>query len=117
MPAGKTGRSYPATSTSRSIQPTYNPQPSAVQYDGTMKKRAVTLDEPGPNAGASVEAISDRILGAIWEHRLPPATKLVEEKLASVFGVSRTKIRLALARLSHDGILTTEPNRGTFVSS
>jgi len=82
-----------------------------------MKKRAVTLDEPGPNAGASVEAISDRILGAIWEHRLPPATKLVEEKLASVFGVSRTKIRLALARLSHDGILTTEPNRGTFVSS
>jgi DNA-binding GntR family transcriptional regulator len=69
------------------------------------------------SSGASVEEISDRILGAIWEHRLPPATKLVEEKLASVFGVSRTKIRLALARLSHDGILTTEPNRGTFVSS
>ncbi|MGH6625040.1 MAG: GntR family transcriptional regulator, partial [Burkholderiaceae bacterium] len=53
----------------------------------------------------------------IWEHRLPPGTKLVEEKLASVFGVSRTKIRLALAKLSHDSILTVEPNRGTFVSS
>jgi len=82
-----------------------------------MKKGAVAIDEPASPSGVSVEAISDRILGAIWEHRLPPATKLVEEKLASVFGVSRTKIRLALARLSHDGILTTEPNRGTFVSS
>ena len=82
-----------------------------------MKKSAGVLQESGPTSGASVEDISDRILGAIWEHRLPPATKLVEEKLAGVFGVSRTKIRLALARLSHDGILTTEPNRGTFVSS
>ena len=82
-----------------------------------MKKSAGVLQESGPTSGASVEEISDRILGAIWEHRLPPATKLVEEKLAGVFGVSRTKIRLALARLSHDGILTTEPNRGTFVSS
>jgi hypothetical protein len=46
-----------------------------------MKKGAVAIDEPASPAGVSVEAISDRILGAIWEHRLPPATKLVEEKL------------------------------------
>ncbi|HJS04200.1 MAG TPA: GntR family transcriptional regulator [Variovorax sp.] len=70
-----------------------------------------------PAGAASVDEIGDKILGAIWEHRLPPGTKLVEEKLAGVFGVSRTKIRLALAKLSHDGILTVEPNRGTFVSS
>ncbi|MEO6743552.1 MAG: GntR family transcriptional regulator [Caldimonas sp.] len=82
-----------------------------------MKKTTAALEETRSSSIASVEEIGDRILGAIWEHRLPPATKLVEEKLASVFGVSRTKIRLALARLSHDGILTTEPNRGTFVSS
>jgi DNA-binding GntR family transcriptional regulator len=81
-----------------------------------QKKVATRKASPAP-AGASVEAISDRILGAIWEHRLRPGTKLVEEKLASVFAVSRTKIRLALAKLSNDGILTTEPNRGTFVSS
>ena len=73
------------------------------------------VDASGP--GASVEEITEKILGAIWEHRLPPGTKLVEEKLASVFGVSRTKVRLALAKLSHDSILTVEPNRGTFVSS
>lgn len=80
------------------------------------KTPAKSLDADS-SAGASVDEISDKILGAVWEHRLPPGTKLVEEKLAAVFGVSRTKIRLALARLSHDGILTIEPNRGTFVSS
>lgn len=81
-----------------------------------IKNTAKALDTEGAT-GSSVEEIGDKILGAIWEHRLPPGTKLVEEKLAAVFGVSRTKIRLALARLSHDGILTIEPNRGTFVSS
>jgi DNA-binding GntR family transcriptional regulator len=68
-------------------------------------------------APASVDVITERMLGAIWEHRLPPGTKLVEDKLASVFGVSRTKIRQALGRLAHDSILTIYPNRGTFVSS
>jgi DNA-binding GntR family transcriptional regulator len=82
-----------------------------------MKKSAGALAEARRSPAASVEEISEKILGAIWEHRLRPATKLVEEKLAGAFGVSRTKIRLALAKLSHDGILTTEPNRGTFVSS
>ena len=65
----------------------------------------------------SVDGIAERILGAIMEHRLPPRTKLVEEKLAGVFGVSRTKIRLALAKLAHDNILTVYPTRGTFVAS
>jgi DNA-binding GntR family transcriptional regulator len=67
--------------------------------------------------GASVEEIADRILTAIWEHRLPPGTKLVEEKLGGVFGVSRTKVRLAFGKLAHEGVLTVHPNRGTFVSS
>lgn len=65
----------------------------------------------------SVDAIADRVLGAIMEHRLPPGTKLVEEKVAGIFGVSRTKIRQALARLAHDNVLTVYPNRGTFVAS
>jgi DNA-binding GntR family transcriptional regulator len=68
-------------------------------------------------AGASVDVIAERILMAIWEHRLPPGTKLVEEKLAGVFGVSRTKIRLAFGKLAHEGVVTVYPNRGSFVSS
>jgi DNA-binding GntR family transcriptional regulator len=65
----------------------------------------------------SVLQIHDRIVTAISERRLPPGTQLVEEKLASVFGVSRTKIRQAIARLAHDGVVTVFHNRGAFVSS
>ena len=65
----------------------------------------------------SVDAIHQRVLGAIVEHRLPPGTKLGEEKLAKVFGVSRTQIRQVLERLAHDRIATVVPNRGAFVSS
>jgi DNA-binding GntR family transcriptional regulator len=57
------------------------------------------------------------VLAAILGHQLPPGTQLVEERLAGVFGVSRTKIRQALARLAHDSIVTVIPNRGAFVSS
>ncbi|KAF1048631.1 MAG: HTH-type transcriptional regulator LutR [Herbaspirillum frisingense] len=67
-----------------------------------------------PMAG---DAIYERILGSIMEHRLTPGTKLVEEKLAGIFGVNRTRVREVLARLSHEGLITTIPNRGAFVAS
>jgi DNA-binding GntR family transcriptional regulator len=63
-----------------------------------------------------VAGIYDRVLAAILEHRLLPGTQLVEERLAAIFGVSRTKIRQALGRLAHDGIVTLHANRGAFVS-
>lgn len=69
------------------------------------------------HAARSIDAIHERILSAILEHRLPPGTQLVEERLAAVFGVSRTKIRQALVRLAHDSIVTVIANRGAFVSS
>jgi DNA-binding GntR family transcriptional regulator len=64
-----------------------------------------------------VDTIHQRVLLAIVEHRLPPGTKLGEERLAGVFGVSRTQIRTVLERLAHDSIVTVQPNRGAFVSS
>jgi len=73
---------------------------------------------PRPSARPqSIEDIYQRVLAAILAHQLPPGTQLVEERLAGVFGVSRTKIRQALARLAHDSIVTVIPNRGAFVSS
>lgn len=65
----------------------------------------------------SVDTIHQRVLTAIVEHRLPPGTKLGEERLAKVFGVSRTQIRQVIERLSHDSIVTVQLNRGAFVSS
>jgi DNA-binding GntR family transcriptional regulator len=40
----------------------------------------------------------------------------VEERLAAVFGVSRTKIRQVLGRLAHERIVTVFPKRGAFVA-
>lgn len=72
------------------------------------------MDTPAkPAAGDIVE----RIVSAIMEHRLPPGIKLVEEKLAAAFGVSRTKIRQALTTLAKDGLVKLHPNRGAFVAS
>ena len=64
-----------------------------------------------------VDTIHRRVLLAIVEHRLPPGTKLGEERLAAVFGVSRTQIRQVLKRLAHNSIVTVQANRGAVVSS
>ena len=67
-------------------------------------------------APASEDAIYERLMAAIFEHRLPPGTKLGEESLAAIFGVSRARIRRVLPRLAHDGVVHLEPNRGAFVA-
>jgi DNA-binding GntR family transcriptional regulator len=48
---------------------------------------------------------------AITRQRLPPGTRLHEEALAGVFGVSRTRIRSALQRLQHTGLVTSGKNQ------
>ena len=62
------------------------------------------------------EGIYERLVAAIFEHRLAPGMKLGEEGLAAVFGVSRARIRAVLPRLAHEGLVTLEPNRGAFVT-
>lgn len=56
------------------------------------------------------------VYGAIVDHRLPPGTKLPEDALAEIFGVSRTRIRKVLHGLGHENIVKLEPNRGAFVA-
>lgn len=61
--------------------------------------------------------IYERIVGAIIEHRLPPGTQLIEEKLAAIFGVTRSRVRNVLARLAHEKLVTLHRNRGAFVAA
>lgn len=57
-----------------------------------------------------------RIRDAIIEHRLPPGTRLGEERLARIFGASRARIREVLARLAHERVVTIVPQRGAHVA-
>ena len=52
---------------------------------------------------------------AILDHRLMPGAKLGERELSEIFDVSRIVIRQALVRLSEEGVVTIERNRGAFV--
>jgi DNA-binding GntR family transcriptional regulator len=63
------------------------------------------------------QQIHDGILAAILEHRLQPGTKLGEDEIGTIYGVSRTIVRAALQSLSHEGIVVIEKNRGAFVAS
>jgi DNA-binding GntR family transcriptional regulator len=60
--------------------------------------------------------IYERMVATILDHRLSPGTKLVEDKLATAFGVSRTRIRPVLVRLANEQIITLTPNRGAVVT-
>lgn len=71
-----------------------------------------------PSGGAAVRgAIYERILRAVLEHRLPPGTRLVEDRLAELFETSRAQVRDVLARLANEGLVETIPNRGAFIAA
>lgn len=58
----------------------------------------------------------ERMVSAILDHRLPPGTKLVEDKLAAAFGVSRTRVRPVLVRLANEQVVTLTPHRGAAIA-
>lgn len=57
------------------------------------------------------------LMTAMVEHQLPPGSKLPEEALADVFGISRTGIRKVLTRLATVQMITMLPGRGAFVAT
>ncbi len=66
--------------------------------------------------GPSTQQIVEKIWLSIAERRLRPGVQLKEEQLATIFSVSRARIRQALTVLERDGLVTIIPNRGAFVS-
>lgn len=68
-------------------------------------------------AGPSSDPIADAVQDAIGQGRVLAGTRLGEEELCRIFGVSRTLVRQALQRLSFAGLVTLRPNRGAFVAA
>jgi DNA-binding GntR family transcriptional regulator len=58
------------------------------------------------------QAVLERILRG----ELSPESRVVESRLATDLGVSRTPLREALMHLEREGFLRLEPNRGFFVA-
>ena len=66
----------------------------------------------GPSLDDGVHAAISR---ALFEGRLTPGAKLPEHRLATIFDVSRERVRKALHRLVAERRLEAIPQRGTFV--
>jgi len=68
-------------------------------------------------SGTQDDIVYAHVFDAVLEQRLAPGTRLSEEALGEIFGVSRTVIRRALSRLGHEGVVLLRPNRGAVVAS
>lgn len=87
-----------------------------------MKKKAsksstIRLAASAELAAGGSEAIVERVVRAIMEHRLPPGTKLSESVLCDSFQAGRATVRKALLLLRERGTVVLEANRGAFVAS
>jgi DNA-binding GntR family transcriptional regulator len=76
------------------------------------------FERMGDQSGVALsdDEIYLRLYTAIARQQLPPATRLREEELCQIFGVSRARIRNVFSRLTHAGVVTLEPNRGASVT-
>lgn len=88
------------------MAPTPRPTPRPARRNAAAKPGATTT-----------ERIVESLTTAIVERRLMPGTKLVEQKLADIFKVSRTLVRQALMQLSRDKLVTLSPARGAFIAT
>ncbi|WP_348767252.1 GntR family transcriptional regulator [uncultured Salinisphaera sp.] len=70
-----------------------------------------------PSGRRTDQDIYRAIANAIFEQRLPSATKLPEDSLGDIFSVSRTVVRKALFRLASEKLVDIRPNRGAMVAS
>ena len=79
---------------------------------GEQGLAAVVLDRQQP-AAEQVYAILKQ---AIIAGRILPNEPVSENRLCSLFGVSRSPVRIALTRLAEDGLIEIYPQRGSFVA-
>jgi len=70
----------------------------------------------GEEATITSDRIAHELADAIHEHRIAPGSKLNEDEVGVIFGVSRTVARAALQSLSHQRLVDLRRNRGAFVA-
>jgi len=78
-----------------------------------MTRTADSISKPLATSDSIAQALSL----AIHEHRIAPGTKLGEDELSDIYGVSRTVVRAALQNLSHIQLVDIRRNKGACVAS
>ncbi|WP_459655358.1 GntR family transcriptional regulator, partial [Achromobacter xylosoxidans] len=63
-------------------------------------------------AGSLAEQVYQRIKDELFDFRLLPGDRFTEAELALRLGVSRTPVRLGLARLEREGFVLPSPRSG-----
>lgn len=61
--------------------------------------------------------VYEEIKSMIFQQRLPPNSKIVEEEISKQLNVSRTPVRTALTALEKEGLVKIVPRRGAYVVS
>lgn len=62
------------------------------------------------------ERVYDLISSDIFNGKITAGSTLIQEQVAAQYGVSRTPVRDALAKLSHDSLTTLVPGKGYIVN-
>ncbi|MFH1240728.1 MAG: GntR family transcriptional regulator [Pseudomonadota bacterium] len=62
------------------------------------------------------QGVYENLRMAIVRGDLTPGSRLIESRLASVMGISRTPVREAIHKLEREGLLSQNPTGGFFVS-
>jgi len=101
------------------------PRPSSTSLTPAAPTASVTSVTPSEAHDARAETraetremarVQQRLADAIYEHRLPPGTKLPEVDLCRLLGTSRGTLRKVLDRLASEQVVEQIPNRGAFVA-
>jgi DNA-binding GntR family transcriptional regulator len=81
-----------------------------------MKATRRPLSGTNGRSAALDEQVYARVYSAIAAQELPPGTRLREDQMRQIFGVSRARIRKVFSRLAFEGLVEIEPNRGASVA-
>jgi DNA-binding GntR family transcriptional regulator len=74
----------------------------------------VSSKDSGSRTSAT-ERVEQYIRESVYNGKLKPRERLIEEDLAKQLECSRGPVREALLRLERDGLIVTVPRRGTFI--
>ena len=82
----------------------------------TLGEVTTDFTPPQVDRGLLSDQAYEVIRRSILDGTLAPGDRLVESQLARQLNISQAPMREALQRLSHDGLVTNIPRRGSFVT-